>query len=322
LITIAIQPLIITSNNQVIIDRIEIIPITQSVLDETENQNLESEREVVNALFTNDAKDALNIGTTDYDIDQAANLVECISEELYPKEKMLLLDEVKNAKQLSQSRNVLQNGDFESATLGWTTSDNITIQEDDPIFKGHYLHMSGARDIDGTIFPTYIFQKIDESKLKPYTRYLVRGFVGSSKDVELVVSRYGEEIDAIMNVPADLNYLYPSTFDCEGSNRCETSAVPANIGNTSDMLYSCQYDTGKKHVVCQDSHQFSFTIDTGALDTNENIGVWVMFKISSPDGYASLDNLEVIEEGPIDGEALSRVKHMEKKWNDQMEAKR
>ncbi|MEC3140865.1 pesticidal crystal protein cry4Aa, partial [Bacillus thuringiensis] len=231
---------------------------------------------------------------TDYDIDQAANLVECISEELYPKEKMLLLDEVKNAKQLSQSRNVLQNGDFESATLGWTTSDNITIQEDDPIFKGHYLHMSGARDIDGTIFPTYIFQKIDESKLKPYTRYLVRGFVGSSKDVELVVSRYGEEIDAIMNVPADLNYLYPSTFDCEGSNRCETSAVPANIGNTSDMLYSCQYDTGKKHVVCQDSHQFSFTIDTGALDTNENIGVWVMFKISSPDGYASLDNLEVI----------------------------
>nr|ABR22238.1 pesticidal crystal protein [Bacillus thuringiensis] len=322
LITIAIQPLNMTSNNQVIIDRIEIIPITQSVLDETEDQNLESEREVVNALFTNDAKDALNIGTTDYDMDQAANLVECISEELYPKEKMLLLDEVKNAKQLSQSRNVLQKGGFESATLGWTTSDNITIQEDDPIFKGHYLHMSGARDIDGTIFPTYIFQKIDESKLKPYTRYLVRGFLGSSKDVELVVSRYGGEIDAIMNVPADLNYLYPSTFDCEGSNRCETSAVPANIGNTSDMLYSCQYDTGKKHVVCQDSHQFSFTIDTGALDTNENIGVWVMFKISSPDGYASLDNLEVIEEGPIDGEALSRVKHMEKKWNDQMEAKR
>nr|ABC47686.1 pesticidal crystal protein cry4B-like [Bacillus thuringiensis] len=58
LITIAIQPLNMTSNNQVIIDRIEIIPITQSVLDETENQNLESEREVVNALFTNDAKDA------------------------------------------------------------------------------------------------------------------------------------------------------------------------------------------------------------------------------------------------------------------------
>nr|AAA22337.1 mosquitocidal protein [Bacillus thuringiensis] len=321
LITIAIQPLNMTSNNQVIIDRIEIIPITQSVLDETENQNLESEREVVNALFTNDAKDALNIGTTDYDIDQAANLVECISEGIISKEKMLLLDEVKNAKQLSQSRNVLQNGDFESRTLGWTTSDNITIQEDDPIFKGHYLHMSGARDIDGTIFPTYIFQKIDESKLKPYTRYLVRGFVGSSKDVELVVSRYGEEIDAIMNVPADLNYLYPSTFDCEGlivvSVRCA-----ANIWDTSDMLYSCQYDTGKKHVVCQDSHQFSFTIDTGALDTNENIGVWVMFKISSPDGYASLDNLEVIERGPIDGEALSRVKHMEKKWNDQMEAKR
>nr|CAA68485.1 unnamed protein product [Bacillus thuringiensis] len=310
------------TNTTVLIDKIEFLPITRSIREDREKQKLETVQQIINTFYANPIKNTLQSELTDYDIDQAANLVECISEELYPKEKMLLLDEVKNAKQLSQSRNVLQNGDFESATLGWTTSDNITIQEDDPIFKGHYLHMSGARDIDGTIFPTYIFQKIDESKLKPYTRYLVRGFVGSSKDVELVVSRYGEEIDAIMNVPADLNYLYPSTFDCEGSNRCETSAVPANIGNTSDMLYSCQYDTGKKHVVCQDSHQFSFTIDTGALDTNENIGVWVMFKISSPDGYASLDNLEVIEEGPIDGEALSRVKHMEKKWNDQMEAKR
>ncbi|WP_257145446.1 hypothetical protein, partial [Bacillus cereus] len=35
------------------------------------------------------------------------------------------------------------------------------------------------------IYPTYAYQKVDESKLKSYTRYLVRGFVGNSKDLEL-----------------------------------------------------------------------------------------------------------------------------------------
>lgn len=119
--------------------------------------------------------------TTDYELVQAANLVECVSEELYPQEKMILSYEVKQAKQLSQSRNLLLNGDFEDlsgfGTKGWTTSNNISIQSNNPIFKGYYLHMNGAREIDGTVFQTYIYQKIDESKLKPYTRYQVRGFI-------------------------------------------------------------------------------------------------------------------------------------------------
>ncbi|WP_198090501.1 insecticidal delta-endotoxin Cry8Ea1 family protein [Bacillus wiedmannii] len=300
-----------------IIDKIEFIPLTQTVLDNIEKQNLEEAQKSVNNLFTTDTKNVLKTEAADYEINQAANIVECVSEEVYPKEKMILLDEVKYAKQSSQSRNLLQNGEFESSTLGWTSSNNITIRQDNPIFKGHYLHMSGARDIDGTVFPTYIYQKIDESKLKPYTRYQVRGFVGSSKDLELVVSRYGGEIDASMNVPDDLYSLSPIP------NCCETSFASAiNQGDYTNTSNPCPYDRKKKHVVCHDSHSFNFHIDLGTIDTNDNTGIWVLFKISSSDGYATLGNLEVIEEGPLTGEALAHVKQKEKKWNQNMEKKR
>ncbi|WP_206768224.1 insecticidal delta-endotoxin Cry8Ea1 family protein, partial [Bacillus wiedmannii] len=308
------------NTNRIFIDRIEFIPKTQMVLGDIEKQNLANAQKAVDDLFTGGVKNSLKTETTDYEIDQAANVVECLSNEEHAKEKMILLDEVKYAKHLSQSRNVLKNGDFESETLGWTTSNNITIQADNPIFKGNYLHMSGARDIDGTVFPTYVYQKIDESKLKPYTRYRVRGFVGSSKELELVVSRYGEEIDAIMNVPNNLVNLNPPASDCGDWNRCDnTSFTNGYVPVTSSP---CQYDGKKRHVVCHDRHQFDFHIDTGSVDPNENIGIWVLFKVSSPDGYATLDNLEVIEEELLVGETLARVKHMEKKWIHQMEAKR
>ncbi|MEC3172816.1 pesticidial crystal protein, partial [Bacillus thuringiensis] len=281
-------------------------------------------------MFTSGAKNRLKLETTDYEIDQVANAIECMSDEQYSKEKLMLWDQVKHAKYLSQSRNLLQNGDFEDVFHGWTTSDHMYIQSDNSTFKGNYLNISGARDIYLTIFPTYIYQKIDESKLKPYTRYLVRGFVGSSKDVELVVSRYGKEIDTVMNVPFDIPYV-SSRPVCNELYDGEQQPYPnGNVGYYNPMsAFTPSYTSdarqcmpGKKQIVCQDSHQFKFHIDTGEVDYNTNIGIWVMFKISSPDGYALLDNLEVIEEGPIDGEALSRVKHMEKKWNDQMEAKR
>lgn len=284
-------------------------------------------------MFTNNEKNVLKIETTDYEIDQAAISIEYMSDEQYPQEKMMLWEEIKYAKKLSQSRNLLENGDFQDSYgyVGnrWTNSNSITIQSNDPIFKGHYLHMSGARDIDGTLFPTYIYQKIDEFKLKPYTRYRVRGFVGSSKDLKLVVTRYGNDIDTIMDVPNDVAYMQPRP-SCGDYNRWESSSqsvmnpeysTPYTDGDASDM-YSSQSNRGKKHVTCHDCHPFDFHIDTGELDTNTNVGIWVLFKISTPDGYATLGNLEVIEEGPLTGEALAHVKRKEKKWNQHMEKKR
>ncbi|MFJ1136360.1 pesticidial crystal protein [Bacillus cereus group sp. BfR-BA-01354] len=279
-------------------------------------------------MLTSDTKNTLKIETTDYEIDQAAIFIECMSDEQNPQEKMMLWDEVKRAKQFSQSRNLLQNGDFgDFPRNDWTFGNDIIIGSNNSIFKGNFLQMRGARDIYGTLFPTYIYQKIDESKLKPYTRYRVRGFVGSSTDLKLVVTRYGKEIDAIMDVPNDLAYMQP-TPSC-GDYRCEVSSqsvmsqgypTPVPDGYASDM-YACPSNLGKKHVKCHDRHPFDFHIDTGEIDTNTNVGIDVLFKISNPDGYATLGNLEVIEEGPLTGEALAHVKHKEKKWHQHMEKK-
>ncbi|PEU80287.1 pesticidial crystal protein, partial [Bacillus thuringiensis] len=246
-------------------------------------------------MYTNAMKNTLKIETTDYEIDQAAISIECMSGEQNPQEKMMLWDEVKQAKQLSQSRNLLYNGDFEDASNGWKSSYTIEIRKNSPIFKGQYLHMFGARDVLGEVFPTYVYQKIDESKLKPYTRYRVRGFVGSSKDLKLVVTRYGKEIDAIMDVPDDLAYMQP-TPSC-GDYRCESSSqsmmiqgypTPVTTDGYASDRYAYPSNLDKKRVKCHDRHSFDFHIDTGGLDINTNVGILVLFKISNPDGYATL----------------------------------
>ncbi|MED2503434.1 pesticidal protein, partial [Bacillus thuringiensis] len=67
------------------------------------------------------------------------------------------------------------------------------------------------------------------------------------------------------------------------------------------------------------SHHFSLDIDVGCTDLNEDLGVWVIFKIKTQDGHARLGNLEFLEEKPLVGEALARVKRAEKKWRDKRE---
>nr|BAD15303.1 parasporal crystal protein [Paenibacillus lentimorbus] len=348
----------------VLIDRIEFVPIEGSLFEYETKQQLEKARKAVNHLFTDGSKKALKEDTTDYEIDQAANVVDCISDEC-GHEKMILLDEVKYAKQLSQARNLLLNGNFDDLYPAlerenpWKTSPNVTIRQDNPIFKGHYLSMAGANDIEATndTFPTYVYQKIDEAKLKPYTRYKVRGFVGSSKDLELLVTRYNEEVDAILDVPDNIPhaptpvcgefdrckpYSYPPLLpECnpEFINQMQPSSchhnqmVDYNNMNTSTSttmnpsmnppltpeIASSQSGFGRKHRKCHQAHQFEFHIDTGTIDLVEDLGIWVIFKICATDGYASLDDLEVIEEGALGVEALELVKKREKKWRHQKE---
>ncbi|WP_234708558.1 insecticidal delta-endotoxin Cry8Ea1 family protein, partial [Bacillus mycoides] len=149
-----------STNTTIVLDKIEFIPIQGSVAEYEANQNLEKARKAVNALFTNDAKNALQLKVTDYLVDQAAKLVECMSDEIYPKEKMCLLDLVKVAKRLSQARNLLHHGDFESSDWsgenGWKTSNHVSVTSGNPIFKGRYLHMPGAGNtqFSDQVFPT------------------------------------------------------------------------------------------------------------------------------------------------------------------------
>nr|ATG85668.1 insecticidal crystal protein [Bacillus thuringiensis] len=315
----------------IIIDKIEFIPIQGSLEVYEAEQNLEKARKAVNALFTSDAKNALQLNITDYAVDQAANLVECVSDEICPQEKMILLDQVKFAKRLSQARNLLNYGDFESPDWsgenGWKTSNHVHVAADNPIFKGRYLHMPGATDsqFSDTVYPTYMYQKVDESKLQPYTRYLVRGFVGNSKDLELFVERYGKDVHVEMDVPNDIRYTMP-TNTCGGFDRCGQQPYQITLTHTCTCKDPSQMNPmGKrphKSCGCKDPHVFSYHIDTGSLDLTENLGLWFALKVASPDGVANIDNLEIIEAQPLTGEALARVKKREHKWKEEMAQRR
>nr|ATG85667.1 insecticidal crystal protein [Bacillus thuringiensis] len=319
----------IYSNISVFIDKIEFIPITSSIRENREKYQLEKAKRAVDDLFISAKKQNIKIDITDYQIDQTANLVDSLSEEPYPQEKMMLLNQIKYAKQLSQSRNLLSNGDFESL-IGWTTSSSITVQTGNTIFKGFSLHMLGARttEINATVFPTYVYQKIDESRLKPYTRYIVRGFIGSSKGLGIFVTRYN-------NVPDKLAYIR-STNSCGELNQYESqnySLVSENNSTMSLQNITASNDTSclsenlrycepnQLYPTCHNLHDFSFSIDTGELDFNENPGIWILFKISNPDGYATLGNLEVIEEKTLVGEEINNVKEKGKRWKKEMDTK-
>ncbi|OOR07096.1 hypothetical protein BW897_30530 [Bacillus cereus] len=321
-----------SNKTPIIIDKLEFIPIEGSVEEYEANQALEKAWKAVNALFTNDAKNALQLGVTDYDVDQAANKVDCMSDAVFPKEKMILLDQVKFAKRLSQKQNLLNDGDFESPDWsgenGWKTSSTVYVAADNPIFKGRYLNMPGATSSPFTsnVYPAYAYQKVDESKLKPYTRYLVRGFVGSSNELELFVTRYGKEVHNKMNIP--LNPMNTWNQPARVQNSCGTRQVSGYTAS-SDPCQANAYTTTAtagmmmppNQGLCEVKQNFVFHIDVGEVDQRANLGIGVWFNISSPEGMAQLDNLEVIEANPLTGEALARVKKREQKWKRELEQK-
>ncbi len=320
-----------TDSGTFILDKIEFIPIEGSVEEYQADQDLEKAWKAVNALFTNDAKNALQLGVTDYDVDQAANKVDCMSDDVFPKEKMILLDQVKFAKRLSQKRNLLNDGDFESPDWsggnGWKTSPTVYVAADNPIFKGRYLNMPGATSSPFTsnVYPTYAYQKVDESKLKPYTRYLVRGFVGSSNELELFVTRYGKEVHDKMNIP--LNPMNTWNQPDRVPDSCGTGQVSGYTAS-SDPCQANAYTTATSGMMmpttqglCEEKRNFVFHIDVGEINQRANLGIAVGFNISSPTGMAQLSNVEVVEAKPLTGEALARVKKREQKWKRELEQK-
>nr|WP_313507210.1 insecticidal delta-endotoxin Cry8Ea1 family protein [Brevibacillus laterosporus] len=303
-----------SSGEEVYIDRIEVIPVGTTYEAETD---LEIAKRAVNTLFTN-TKDGLRPGVTDYEVNQAANLVECLSDDLYPNEKRLLFDAVKEAKRLSGVRNLLQDSDFqeingENGWTGSTGSTGIEIVEGDALFKGRYLRLPGAPEIDTETYPTYLYQKIDEGLLKPYTRYRLRGFVGSSQGLEIYTIRH-QTNRIVKNVPDDLLPDVSLVSAGDGINRCsEQKYVNSRLEGERGL------PNGNRSA---DAHEFSIQIDTGEIDLNGNEGIWVGFKVATPDGYATLGNLELVEEGPLSGDALERVQREEQQWKIRMTKRR
>ncbi|MEB8649973.1 insecticidal delta-endotoxin Cry8Ea1 family protein [Bacillus cereus] len=310
-------------------DKIEFIPITATFEAE---YDLERAQEAVNALFTNTNPRRLKTGVTDYHIDEVSNLVACLSDEFCLDEKRELLEKVKYAKRLSDERNLLQDPNFtsinkqpdfistneqsnftsihEQSEHGWWGSENITIQEGNDVFKENYVILPGTFN---ECYPTYLYQKIGEAELKAYTRYQLSGYIEDSQDLEIYLIRYNAKHETL-DVPGTES-VWPLSVEspigrCGEPNRC----APHFEWNP-DLDCSCR--DGEK--CAHHSHHFSLDIDVGCIDLHENLGVWVVFKIKTQEGHARLGNLEFIEEKPLLGEALSRVKRAEKKWRDKRE---
>nr|AIW52615.1 Cry1Db-like protein [Bacillus thuringiensis] len=301
----------LTLSSGIYIDRIEFVPVDATFEAE---YDLERAQKAVNALFTSTNQRGLKTDVTDYHIDQVSNLVECLSDEFCLDEKRELSEKVKHAKRLSDERNLLQDRNLTSINgqldRGWRGSTDIIIQGGDDVFKENYVTLLGTFD---ECYPTYLYQKIDESKLKAYTRYQLRGYIEDSQDLEIYLIRYNAKHETV-NVPGS-GSLWPLSAQnpigkCGEPNRCAP-----HLEWNPDLDCSCR--DGEK--CAHHSHHFSLDIDIGCTDLNEDLGVWVIFKIKTQDGHARLGNLEFLEEKPLLGEALARVKRAEKKWRDKRE---
>nr|AAQ92302.1 truncated CRYIA(b) [synthetic construct] len=227
---------VFNSGNEVYIDRIEFVPA--EVTFEAE-YDLERAQKAVNELFTSSNQIGLKTDVTDYHIDQVSNLVECLSDEFCLDEKKELSEKVKHAKRLSDERNLLQDPNFRGINRqldrGWRGSTDITIQGGDDVFKENYVTLLGTFD---ECYPTYLYQKIDESKLKAYTRYQLRGYIEDSQDLEIYLIRYNAKHETV-NVP--------------GTGSLWPLSAPSPIGK-------CAHH----------SHHFSLDIDVGCTDLNED----------------------------------------------------
>nr|AGU13857.1 pesticidal protein [Bacillus thuringiensis] len=291
------------------IDRIEFIPVNPT---REAEEDLENAKKAVSSLFTR-TRDGLKVNVTDYQVDQAANLVSCLTDEQYAHDKKMLLEAVRAAKRHSRERNLLQDPDFNAINSteenGWRASNGIVISEGGPLYKGRSLYLPSANEG----YPTYIYQKVDASKLKPYTRYRLDGFVESSQDLEIDLVHH-HKVHLVKNVPDNLVFdTYPDG-SCSGINRCE-----------EQQLVDVQLDAENHPMDCceaSQTHEFSSYINTGDLNASVDQGVWVIFKVQTTDGYATLGNLELVEAGPLSGESLERAQRENAKWNTGLARKR
>ncbi|MBG9755941.1 hypothetical protein J2B92_10020 [Lysinibacillus sphaericus] len=318
----------VLDGGELLLDKIEFIPLTQKVKDNLEKEKIDMLKNLTDSLFNSPAKDTLKIDSTDYQIDQIAFQIESINEEINTQEKMKLLDNIKYAKKLNQLRNLLYSRESQ-AQIDWVTSNDVSIYHGKKPFNEYTLVMSGSSlsKITSSNYPTYIYKKIEESKLKPYTRYLVRGFISNSDNLEIFISRYENEIHTNMNVHVDDDTLlnsYKRQNECESKLPIvfdETSQFPLSPSRTSGISNHSYYN-GAQQSSCHDTQIFSFSIDTGDVDFNEYPGIEILFKLSNSNGYASISNLEVIEERLLTEEEKRHIIEIENRWKAKKEIQR
>ncbi|MDA2164272.1 hypothetical protein PDN54_29560, partial [Bacillus cereus group sp. Bc252] len=266
----------------------------------TEPTDLNQITQQVYDLFTSTDRVSLSHETDDYWIDQVVMKVDALSDEVFGKEKKALRKVVNKAKQLSKARNLLIGGSFDTLDA-WQLGKKVIRKEDGDLFKGEHLLLPPPT----TLSPSYAYQKIDEAKLKPYTRYTVSGFVAQGDPLEVVVSRYGKEIEKTLHVP----YEEAHPITSEPTPNCCQPGTPS----------SCNGET-------PDSHFFHYNIDVGALQTEANLGISLGLRIGETAantlGLARIGNLEIREERPLTASEIRKVQKVETKWKKEWEQER
>ncbi|MGG0313597.1 insecticidal delta-endotoxin Cry8Ea1 family protein [Bacillus mycoides] len=252
------------------------------------NLDLESIRKQVNSLFIGSFHKKLSPDTTDYLIDQVALKINGLSNEIFGKEKMELRKLVNHAKHLSKNRNLLVGGNFENLD-NWYLGRRVIRIEGDQLFKGYHLLLPPSSD-----YLSYAYQKIDKSKLKPNTRYIISGFIAQAISLNIIVSCYENEINQVLNVPYE--EVFP--IHSEAITNCCISSLPFEFNNIKGF----------------NSHFFRSSIHVGDLQTESNLGIEFALRITSPTGFAKLSNIEIYEDRSLTNNEICRIKRTEHKW--------
>ncbi|MGE9856355.1 insecticidal delta-endotoxin Cry8Ea1 family protein, partial [Bacillus sp. AF62] len=238
----------------------------------------------VNALFASGTQDALAKDVSDYDIEEVVLKVDALSDEVFGKEKKTLRKLVNQAKRLSKARNLLVGGNFDNLDA-WYRGRNVVNVSNHELLKSDHVLLPPP-----TLYPSYIFQKVEESNLKENTRYTVSGFIAHAEDLEIVVSRYGQEVKKVVQVP------YGEAFPLTSSG-----AICCPPRSTSN---------GKP----ADPHFFSYSIDVGTLDVEANPGIEFGLRIVERTGMARVSNLEIREDRPLTTNELRNVQRAARNW--------
>ncbi|MED3037197.1 hypothetical protein CBR56_28240 [Bacillus thuringiensis] len=257
----------------------------------TKQEDLDKIKQLVNSLFHDVTHTTLSPVVTEYWIHQVRKKILALSDQKFGLQKKELRKLLVLAQRLSANRNLLSNGNFNSST-DWLLGRHVKIFSDNTLFTGNYAFLPSPVQNS-----SYVFQKIDESKLKPNTRYIIRGFVANSEYLEVVAARYGIEVQQMLNVP--YGTALPISSDSQ-SNCCKHMNTPCTP-NIPDN---------------EQAHIFNFSIDVGSLHPSINLGIEFGLRIVNPTGSARVSHLEIVEERPLTAKEICTVQQREKKWKE------
>ncbi|MEI3619353.1 delta endotoxin C-terminal domain-containing protein [Bacillus thuringiensis] len=254
--------------------------------------DLENIRIQVNALFISSTQNELAKEVNDHDIEEVALKVDALSDEVFGKEKKELRKLVNQAKRLSKARNLLVGGNFDNWEA-WYKGKEVARVSDHELLKSDHVLLPPP-----TMYPSYIYQKVEETKLKPNTRYMISGFIAHAEDLEIVVSRYGQEVRKIVQVP--YGEAFPLTSN--GSICCTPSF--------------------RRDGKLSDPHFFSYSIDVGELDMTAGPGIELGLRIVDRLGMARVSNLEIREDRSLTANEIRKVQRMARNWRTEYEKER